>query len=168
MFFLSSLNLNWTCNLLNLNSCSSFYTVTASLFVLPVDSHSNQSLSLYTHSNSSLMYYTVVCKMTHVQPLILWIFDHRQMVELRWRCTVPVCRWRVVRHFRGSLKVSCRGTNHLCNLIILRRIPVFVDLVWASLCYWDCCRGYFGHVFEGSQTVTCDELVHRSDDAGEA
>lgn len=55
--------------------------------------------------------------------------------------------------FWSWLRVLCWGTNHLCNLITLWRIPVFVDLVWASLCYQDGYRGYFGHVFEGSTTV---------------
>lgn len=52
-------------------------------------------------------------------------------------------RWSLVSHFRGRLKVLCWDTNHLCNLIILRRIPVFVNLVWAPLCYWNCHHGYF-------------------------
>lgn len=66
---------------------------------------------------------------------------------------VRMFRWRAESLFRERLKVLCLGTNHVCNLIILRRIPIFVDLVWASFCHWDGYHGYFGHVFVSSQTV---------------
>lgn len=67
---------------------------------------------------------------------------------------VYVCLdWEQRVYYRERLKVLCWGTNHVCNLITLRRIPIFVDVVWASLCHWDGYHGYFGHVFESSQTV---------------
>lgn len=117
----------------------------------------------------TLVWCIVVCKMTHAQPLQSAFFDHRQMVELnpvelRGSGGVRRFRWRLVCQFRGRPKVSCWDTNHLCNLIILRRTPVFVDLVRAPLWYY-CCRGYLGHVFQDSQTATRDEQVHKSDES---
>lgn len=96
---------------------------------------------------------------------IVLIFDHRQMVErsapeVRVGGGVCMFRWRAGSLLRERLKVSCWDTNYLCNLIILMAIAILVDLVWASLGHWDCYHGYFGCVFEGSQTVNFDEMMN--------